>query len=428
MEDVLTLILGGGRGARLYPLTKHRSEPAVPIAGKYRLIDIPISNCINSDLKRIYVLTQFLSVSLHKHLAHTYKFDPFSKGFVEVLPAQQTNETAAWYSGTADAVRQHLSHVRQDPCHQVLILCSDQLYRIDFRDMVKTHRRSMADISLAVLPVTRDQASNYGIVKVDDTFRITALVEKPTRSEELDALRLPAGWLEQQGVASRGREYLANMGIYLANRPALLHLFETQPTATDLVTQLFAQNLRTHYIQAHVLDGYWADVGSIASYHEAHLALASNNPPFEFQDNTGLIYTRMRHLPASRLSDAQLSNCLVSDGCLVQEGAHLERCVIGLRSRIGKNVRICETVVNGADRYETQAERDSNQRRSIPDLGVGEGSIIERAILDKDCRIGRGVQIINKQKVRHAEGENYVIRDGIVVIPNGAIVPDGAVI
>ncbi|HXG12406.1 MAG TPA: glucose-1-phosphate adenylyltransferase [Gemmataceae bacterium] len=428
MQSVLGLILGGGRGAHLFPLTKHRSVPAVPIAGKYRLIDIPISNCINSGINRIYVLTQYLSVSLHKHIAHTYKFDPFNRGFVEILAAQQTNETAGWYQGTADAVRQNLRYLQEDSAREFLVLSGDQLYRMDFRHLLGTHRDRQADVTIAVLPVTAERARDLGVVRVDGSLRIVGLVEKPATAEQLQPFRLPAGWLESQGIVSQGREYLANMGIYLFSRQVLFNLLQARPAAADFVREVFAESLATCRIQAYLFDDYWEDLGTVRAYHEANLALTGDQPPFDFHSPEGVIYTRMRHLPASRVSDAVAEQCLISDGCVIEAGAKLQRCIVGLRSRIGRNVTLRDTVMNGADRFETDAERAANRQRGVPDFGVGEGSVIERAILDKDCRIGRGVQIINRHRLQQADGPNYHIRDGIVVIPNSAVVPDGTVI
>jgi glucose-1-phosphate adenylyltransferase len=428
MLDVLSVILGGGRGARLYPLTKKRSEPAVPIAGKYRLIDIPVSNCLNSGIKRIYVVTQYLSVSLHRHINHTYEFDPFSQGFVEVLAAQQTNETANWYQGTADAVRQNLGYLEHEQARDILILSGDQLYRMAFTDLMRTHHDSRADVTIAVHPVRRDQTSRYGIVRLDSRRRIVDLVEKPSTPQQLDSLRLPPGWLERQGIPSQGREFLANMGIYLFNRQVLFDLLHSQPLAKDLVTELFARRLSTHPLQGHLFDGYWADVGTIRSYHEASLALCGDNPPFSFHSPEGVIYTRMRNLPASRVEAAEANQCLISDGCTVQPGASLERCVLGVRCRVGRDATIRNSVIIGADEYETAASRAENRRSGVPDVGIGDHTIIENAIVDKDCRIGRNVRIVNQRGVEEDEGANYVIREGIVVIPNDAVVPDGTVI
>lgn len=428
MQDVLSLILGGGRGTRLYPLTKLRSKPAVPLGGKYRLIDIPISNCINSGFNRIYVLTQFLSVSLHRHIANTYKFDPFGRGFVEVLAAQQTNETQDWYQGTADAVRQQIRYVHEDSARYVLILSGDQLYRMDFRQLFRTHSESKADVTIAVLPVPRSQVSGFGIVQLDDTGRVVGFVEKPQTEAQLDPLRTPPEWLEARGIAAHGRPFLASMGIYLFGHRVLIDLLNAPPLATDFGKEIFPRSIKTHRVQAHLFDGYWEDLGTVKAYHEANLALARDTPPFDFHSAEGVIYTRMRYLPASRLSGATLDQCLISDGCIIQPGARIERSVIGVRSRIGKNTVVRDTVIIGADHYETEGERSLNHERKIPDLILGDGCVVERAILDKDCRIGHNVRLVNQRDVADEEGENYVIREGIVVIPRGCVVRDGTVI
>jgi glucose-1-phosphate adenylyltransferase len=428
MPGVVSLILGGGRGTRLYPLTKLRSKPAVPIAGKYRLIDIPISNCINSGFNRIYVLTQFLSVSLHRHIANTYKFDPFSRGFVEVLAAQQTNEAADWYQGTADAVRQNARYIQSDGSPQVLVLSGDQLYRMDFRELARTHRETMADVTIAAYPVEAHQASGLGILRIDHSGRVVGFVEKPQTEAQLEPVRSPAEWLEKNGVHDCNRAFLASMGIYLFKCEALTKLLSEPPLAADFGKEVFPRSIPTYRVHAHLFDGYWEDLGTIKSYHEASLALASDNPPFDFHSPEGVIFTRMRFLPASRISGAALEQCLVSDGCVILPGTRIERCVVGVRSRIGRNVTLRNSVVIGADRYETEPERATNGRGSIPHLGVGDGSVIENAILDKDCRIGRNVRIVNQQRLDNYEGENYVIRDGIVVVPKATAISEGTVI
>jgi glucose-1-phosphate adenylyltransferase len=425
MQQVLTFILGGGRGARLYPLTKYRSEPAVPIAGKYRLVDIPISNCINSGLMRIYVLTQYSSVSLHRHISNTYKFSPFSQGFVSVLAAQQTNEASDWYQGTADAIRQNLRYLMDDDCKEVLILSGDQFYLMDFKELIAGHRAAGADVSVAAVPVERQPAQHLGIVRVNDDLRITDLVEKPQQAEQLDALRTPAAWLAGRGFTASGREYLANMGIYLFSRNALCSLLEAYPQARDIVTEVLAPSLTTHNIRAHLFRGYWEDVGSIASYHRTSLALASDAMPFDFHSTEDVIYTRMRDLPASRISAARMDHCHISDGCVVHAGATLERCVLGVRSLIGRNVKMRDAVLLGANFYEDHRPSQILCNPAMPRVGIGDDSILERVIVDKNCRIGRNVRIVNRRQVQVADADNYVIRDGIVVLPNGAVVPDG---
>ncbi len=428
MQDVLTLILGGGRGKRLYPLTKHRSEPAVPLAGKYRLIDVPISNCLNSGLKQIYVLTQYLSVSLHRHIAQTYKVDPFSHGFIEILAAQQTNETADWYQGTADALRQNLRYFTEAGIRDVLVLYGDQVYRMDFAELIRQHRAGQADATMAVTPVRRERCAHLGIVNLDDQLRVQSLAEKPRTEEDLARVHTSPQWLEQHCRAASGREYLANMGIYVFRVPALVELLQTIPNAMDLVHEILIPILTEGPIRAYLFDDYWEDLGTIQSYHEAHLALAGDQPPFDFHTPAGVIYTRMRDLPASRVQAAQVSQSLIADGCDVQPGTRLERSVVGVRSRIGRNAQLQETVMNGADQTETPEQREENRRLGRPDIGVGEGSVVVRAILDKDCRIGRNVHIVNRRQVQNEDGGCYVIRDGIVVIPNGETVPDGTVI
>jgi glucose-1-phosphate adenylyltransferase len=425
MQDVLCLILGGGRGTRLWPLTKHRSEPAVPVAGKYRLIDIPISNCINSGLNRIYVLTQFLSVSLHRHIANTYKFDPFSRGFVEVLAAQQTNEAADWYQGTADAIRQNLRYLEEEGATDVLLLYGDGLYCMDYGEMLREHRGRAADATLAVLPVRREEAPGLGIVQADEGNRIVSLVEKPPQPQQLEALRPPSGWLERRGLGGDGRGWLANMGIYLFRLESLCDLLRERPQATDLVTELCVPSLEGRHFHAHLFRGWWQDLGSIGSYHAASLALAGDDPPFAFAGAEGAVFTHMRDLPAARVSGATLDHCLLSDGCRIEPGARLCHCVIGIRTRIGRGVQIRDAVINGADRFETEAERAANRRAGVPDLGVGEGSVIERAILDKGCRIGRGVRIHARAGREDEDGQYHVVRDGVAVIPRGTMVPDG---
>jgi glucose-1-phosphate adenylyltransferase len=428
MQDVLGLILGGGRGQGLYPLTRSRSEPAVPLAGKYRLIDIPVSNCINTGVQRVYVLTQFLSVSLHRHIANTYKLSPFSHGFIEVLAAQQTNESAGWYQGTADAVRQNLSFIRDEDPRDVLLLSGDQLYRMDFRQLIEAHRARKADVTIAVKPVARAQARRLGIVRCDAEERIVELVEKPEADADLGRMRTPPEWLERRGVPSLDRAYLANMGIYLFSRRALESLLEQHPTAVDLVCEIIPRSLATAHYHAYLFDGYWEDLGTVKAYHEANLALAGDDPPFDFHSPEGVIYTRMRNLPAAHVLAARVEQCLLSDGCILGAGAELERAVVGVRSRVGRDVVLRQAVVNGADRFETDEERADNRRRGVPDFGIGDKSIVERAIIDKDCRIGRDVRITNVKGVQDAEADGYVIRDGIVVIPNGTVVPDGTVI
>lgn len=430
MRSVLALILGGGRGTRLFPLTKARSKPAVPVAGKYRLIDIPISNCINSELHSIYVLTQFLSVSLHRHIANTYKFDMFSKGFVEVLAAQQTNESADWYQGTADAVRQNISYIEREDPDEVLILSGDQLYRMDFRHLFETHRSTRADITIAAIPVPEKDTAGFGLLSMDAQSRVTGFVEKPKTPEERQPYYTSADWIERRGIECRGRHYLANMGIYLFKTSVLLELLTAKPLATDFGKEVFPRNYKTKNISAHLFDGYWEDLGTIKSYHEASLALASSTPPFDFFSADGVIYTRMRNLPASRINGATLEQSVVADGCVIGADTRIERSLIGVRSRIGTGCTIRDTIIIGSDKFETDAQRAANRKVGRPDLNIGDNVVIESAILDKDCRIGRGARLCNRENKLEADGPNgsYHIRDGIICVPRGAVIPEGAVV
>ena len=425
-RQVLSLILGGGRGSRLYPLTKLRAKPAVPVAGKYRLIDIPISNCINSGLSKIYVLTQFLSVSLHRHIANTYKFDMFSRGYVEVLAAQQTNDAADWYQGTADAVRQNTVYIQNEGCDETLILSGDQLYRMDYRDLVRTHRETKADVTIAAIPVREDQTPGFGLMRMDDAGRVVSFVEKPKTEADRTPYHTPAGWIEDRGIPCGGRHYLANMGIYLFNTDVLFELLNAKPLATDFGKEVFPRFVASKRIQAHLFDGYWEDLGTIKSYHESCLALCDPNPPFDFYTPSGVIYTRMRNLPASRVDGARLTHTVVSDGCRVGAGTELDHCLIGVRALIGDNCKISSTILLGADGYETAAGRPGE----VPLLGIGDGTVIRRAILDKGCRVGAGVRIVNEAKRQEYDEPTgmYYIREGIVCVPRGAVIPDGTVI
>ncbi|MGL6073026.1 MAG: glucose-1-phosphate adenylyltransferase [Fimbriiglobus sp.] len=429
-RKVLSIILGGGRGTRLFPLTKLRAKPAVPVAGKYRLIDIPISNCLNSGLHRIYVLTQFLSVSLHRHIANTYKFDMFSSGFVEVLAAMQTYEASDWYQGTADAVRQNLLYIKNEGCEEVLILSGDQLYRMDYRALIKTHRDARAEVTIAAIPVKEDQTSSFGLLRMDDSGRVSSFVEKPRNEEERKPYYTPGEWIDSRGIRADGRHYLANMGIYLFNTDVLIDLLTEPPLATDFGKEVFPRNVGKKKIHAHLFDGYWEDLGTIKSYHEASLALSNPNPPFDFYQPEGLIYTRMRNLPASRMDGAMLKNSVVSDGCRIGVNTTLERCLIGVRSRIGNGCSLRDTVLIGSDRYETEGEQIRNNLDGVPNLNVGDNTIISNAILDKDCRVGSNVRILNEKGLTEADDEHgrWHIRDGIVCIPRGSVIPDGTVI
>ncbi|MBN2024458.1 MAG: glucose-1-phosphate adenylyltransferase [Pirellulales bacterium] len=425
MKQVITLVLGGGRGTRLYPLTRLRSKPAVPLAGKYRLIDIPLSNCINSGLNRIYVLTQFNSVSLHRHIRSTYTFDPFDNGFVEILAAQQTLTGAGWYQGTADAVRQNLRYIQQPDIEHVLILSGDQLYRMNFQDMLATHRRAGADVTISAVPVPSAEASGFGVMRLDSTGRVVGFLEKPCSQRELDMVRTDPAWIDAQGVASRGRDCLASMGIYLFNRDALIDVLE-KTDYEDFGREIFPASIRTRHVQVHLFDGYWEDIGTIQSFYRANLELAARTPSFELASADAPLFSRARFLPPSRIDGATVQGSLLADGCVIEEGALIENSVIGLRCRIGPDVLIRNSILMGNDFYEATGSSPQGAAGDCPPLGIGARTRIEGAIIDKNCRIGRGVQIVNHRGVETSEETpEGMIRDGIVVIHKDAVVPDG---
>ncbi len=428
MPRVICLILGGGRGTRLYPLTKSRSKPAVPIGGKYRLIDIPISNCIHSGLSQIFVLTQFNSVSLHRHIANTYKFDPFGGGYVEILAAQQTMQHESWYQGTADAVRRNIPYFTESRYDLVLILSGDQLYRMDFQDMIRNHLETKADATIAALPVGEEEAKSCGIMRIDTGGRVIDFEEKPKTPEKLARVRTAPEWMERMGIQAGNRPYLASMGIYLFNRGTLVQMLASG-TATDFGKEVFPQAIEGHRVQAHLFDSYWEDIGTIGAFHKANIDLTRDKPPFDFTFGDHPIFTRPRYLPCSRLSGVTVNNSLISDGCVIGRGSVIENSVIGVRAQIGENTTIRNTYIMGADSYEQIRHIEDNARVNRPSVGIGSDSIIENAIIDKNARIGRGVRICNEAGVAELEdAPHYVIRDHVVVIPKYTILPDRAVI
>jgi glucose-1-phosphate adenylyltransferase len=428
MARVICLILGGGRGTRLYPLTKDRSKPAVPIAGKYRLIDIPISNCIHSGLNRIFVLTQFNSVSLHRHIANTYKFDQFDGGFVEILAAQQTMQHETWYQGTADAVRRNIPYFSELSIDLVLILSGDQLYRMNFQDMIRTHLETKAEATIAALPVDEDAARSCGIMRIDNTARVIDFEEKPKTAEKLGRVRTDPDWLERLGIKAPGRPYLASMGIYLFNRATLVQLL-AGGHATDFGHEVFPQTIANYRVQTHLFDGYWEDIGTVGAFHQANIELTRDNPPFDFTFGDAPVFTRARYLPCSRLSGATVTNSLIADGCVIGMGSVIENSVIGIRTQIAENVTIRNTYIMGADLYEQPRHLADNARAGRPNLGVAANSVIENAIIDKNVRIGRDVKVLNTAGVEESEDSPHcVIRDKIVVIPKNRILPDRTLI
>ncbi|MEX2173063.1 MAG: glucose-1-phosphate adenylyltransferase [Pirellulaceae bacterium] len=423
MRNVISLVLGGGRGTRLYPLTKYRSKPAVPLAAKYRLIDIPLSNCINGGMNRIYVLTQFMSVSLHRHIRQTYRFDHFSGGFVELLAAQQTEAGGDWYQGTADAVRKQLRYIQQPGIEYVVILSGDQLYRMDYRDMLRTHIETKADATIAAIPVTREAAKAFGIMRVADDGRVLGFLEKPQTHQEMDMVRMEPAWIDAHGIASNGRDLLASMGIYVFNRDALVEAL-VKTDYLDFGKEVFPASVRAKRVQLHMFDGYWEDIGTIKAFYEANLSLASSTPPFDFNSPSAPIYSRPRFLPPTLLEGAHVNRSLIADGCRIAKGAVIENSVIGLRCTIGEGVTIKDTIIMGADFYEDDHRR--NHAPNSPPLGIGAGSHIEGAILDKNCRIGKGVRIVNEQRLEtRGEDEACIIREGIPNVVKDGVLPDG---
>jgi len=418
MKNIVCLILGGGQGTRLYPLTEHRSKPAVPLAGNYRLIDIPISNCLNCGIDRIYLLTQFNSVSLHRHIRQTYKFDTFGGGFVEILAAQQTSTGSGWYQGTADAVRQQLGCIRQPGIDYVLVLSGDQLYRMDFESMLKTHQNASADATIAALPVTDRQATDFGIMRLDDSGRVHGFLEKPQQASELNMMRTDPDWIQDRGIDSGNRSLLASMGIYLFKRDTLLELLEGSEY-TDFGKEVFPLSIRARRVHVHLFDGYWEDIGTIRAFYNANLALAGEHPPFDLFSKSAPIFTRPRHLSPTRILDATVRSSMIANGGVIESGAIVENSVIGIRTQIGRNSEIRDTIIMGTDQYDDCFDGGTPQ-------GIGDGTIIRGAIVDKNCRIGRNVRIEPREGLdANCDLKGVHIRDGIIVVPKGTVVPDG---
>ncbi len=425
VRNVLALVLGGGRGTRLYPLTRDRSKPAVPLAGKYRIIDVPLSNCINSGVQRIYVMTQFNSVSLHRHIRRTYRFDAFSGGYVEILAAQQTNEAMAWYQGTADAVRQHIKLLQDSDIKQVLVLSGDQLYRMNYADLLSTHEANNADVTIAGIPVADDVSSSFGIMRFDSAGRVEGFLEKPTTKAELDLVRTDPEWIEQAGIQAAGRSLMASMGIYLFDRDCLLDLL-LKTDYQDFGKEVFPAAIRAKHVQLHPFDGYWEDIGTIRSYYQCNIDLASSEPPFELAAPHAPIYSRARFLPPSRVDGARVQGSLISDGCTIGAGTVIENSVVGLRCQIGKDVVVRNSVILGNDYYETPEHLEVDVSNNVPPLGIGDGAVIEKAIIDKNVRIGRQANVINDRGLTELpESQHFTIRDGVIVVPKNAVLGDG---
>ena len=426
MRNVISLILGGGRGTRLFPLTKIRAKPAVPLAAKYRLIDIPISNCLHSGINRIYVVTQFLSVSLHQHIRQTYRFDNFSGGFVELLAAQQTMESeTAWFEGTADAVRKNLRYFDDEDCDYVLILSGDQLYRMDYSDMLETHIKSGADVTIAAIPVARSAAHALGIMRCDDTGRVVGFLEKPKTDEEINMVAMTPGWIDKMGIQSRGRDCLASMGLYIFNKSLLFDILN-KTNYSDFGKEVFPAAIRSRKVQVHLFDDYWEDIGTIRAFYEANLSLTTPNPPFDLFSADKPVYTRARFLPPTVIDGATVTGSLVADGCRIGKGTIIENSVIGLRCIIGEGVTIRNSIIMGADYSETDDELARLVANGKPRVGIGAGSLIDGAILDKNARIGRHVQVVNNLGLIDSdEFDPCYVRDGIPIVTKDASLGDG---
>ena len=418
LQGTLAIIMGGGAGTRLFPLTKDRAKPAVPLGGKYRIVDIPISNCLNSGLRSIYLLTQFNTMSLHRHIQASYKFDNFSRSFVDILAAQQTPAGSQWYQGTADAVRQNMRYFLERPFDFYLILSGDQLYRMDFRALLHQHIRSGADITLATKPVRRDEVSEFGIMHSGVDRRITRFVEKPADETVLGEMRMSRELLAAIGSAEEEDLYQASMGIYVFNRQVLIECLENN--LVDFGKDVIPNAIKDWHVSAFIYQGYWEDIGTIRAFYKANLDLTDIVPEYSFFEPEAPIYTHPRFLPGSKINGATLRQAIISDGCIISD-AHLERCVVGIRSIIQSGATIRNTIVMGADHFELDLATESGR----PPIGIGRNCVIERTIIDKNARIGDGVIITPEGKPANVDAENYFIRDGIVVIPKNAVIPAG---
>lgn len=423
MKNVTAIILGGGRGTRLYPLTLERSKPAVGFAGKYRLIDIPISNCINSGVKRVFVLTQFLSTSMHRHIMQTYHFDTFTDGFVDILAAEQTPQGSDWFQGTSDAVRATLNHTMYYESDQIVILGGDHLYRMDYSRMVKFHRENKADITLGVYPVVRDEATRMGLMRADKTGRVLEFVEKPKDPAVVDRFRAPSEFFSTLGLPTQGDRYLASMGIYVFEPAALRKLLE-DPSRTDFGKQVIPDSIGDYKVMGYPFTDYWRDIGTIGAFFDANLDLVRSNPEFNLYKGGWPFYTRTRNLPPSRVIDSEIKDSLIVEGSSIT-GAHIVNSIVGVRSLVGSGSHLKDVILMGNDFYEGERKLGGGQQAAGPPLGVGRNCRIERCIIDKNARIGDNVVITARPDVAEYEGKRHWIRDGITVIPKGTIIESG---
>jgi glucose-1-phosphate adenylyltransferase len=425
-KKVMAIVLGGGAGTRLYPLTRDRAKPAVSLAGKYRLIDVPISNCINSDILHIFVLTQFNSASLNKHVSRTYRFSSFSTGFVEIIAAEQTRESKQWFKGTADAVRQVLPHMKDYNLDTVVVLSGDHLYRMDYREFLDTHNEADADVTVSVVPCAEKEAEEFGLVKIDQDGAIVEFKEKPS-GDELESMQVDTTQFGLSDEESRSRPYLASMGIYIFKYDKLVEMLSSDEDAVDFGRDILPASIGSSNLQAHLFNGYWEDIGTIRAFYEANLDLASAIPKFDFFNAEAPIYTNSRYLPPSKIDASDIASTMVSEGCILN-GVYARNSVIGVRSRIDPGTRIEDSIIMGADYYESFEEISAKRDTNIPHIGIGDNSIIKGAIIDKNTRIGKNVRLLNEDGIQEKDGDICTIRDGIIIVPKNAIIPDGTVI
>jgi len=427
-DNVVSIILGGGAGSRLFPLTRERSKPAVPLGGKYRLIDVPVSNCINSLITQIFVLTQYNSASLNRHISQTYRFSSFSSGFVEILAAEQRSDSPGWFQGTADAVRQIIPHLRGWRVKSLLILSGDHLYRMDYRKFLDRHYETKADLTIAVVPARQQDAGEFGLLKTDESGKIIEFKEKP-KGAELESMRVDTTRFGLAAEEAAARPFLASMGIYVFDYEHLLDLLAEDTSWVDFGREVIPAAIHKCNVQAHVFDDYWEDIGTIRAFYDANLDLASPLPKFNFFNTEAPIYTRSRHLPASKLHNCDIDNSMVSEGCILN-GMYARNSIIGLRSRIDAGARIENSIIMGSDFYESLDEIRANPSRERPHIGIGPNTVINSAIVDKNVRIGADVRLINRARLETYDSDDgsFYIREGLVIIPKDAVLPDGTII
>ena len=422
---VLSIILAGGAGKRLFPLTQDRSKPAVPLGGKYRLIDVPISNCLNSGLKKIFVLTQFNSASLNRHIVNTYRFDPFAEGFIEVLAAEQTMTNPNWFQGTADAVRQHLHRFTDREIDYHLILSGDQLYRMDYHKLLEDHWKTGADVTICVIPRNEAMASSFGLMKLGNDLRVEQFREKP-KGEALREMRTDTAALQVTPEEAQKRPYLASMGIYVFKSNVLRDLLD-DASMIDFGHQVIPRAIEKYNVYGYLFDDYWEDLGTVEAFYKANMDLTGSDPHFDFHDMTAPIYTRPRFLPSTRVENCEIRDSIIADGSILR-GARIFNCVVGIRSQIGEDVELERVMMMGSDFYEADEEFAYNLQAGIPNIGIGKGSIIRNAIIDKNAHIGENVRILNEERIQTFDGSGFFIRDGIVIVPKNGVVQNGTVI